>query len=82
LIFDVNIFSMPPSTERKSNASELMRYAGLATQLFIALGVAVFIGYKADKWLRISIPLLLWLLPLLALAGIIYSLVKDTSKRK
>ena len=58
-----------------------MRYAGLATQMFAGLGIAVLIGLKADKWLKLSFPLLLWLLPLLVLAAIIYKLVKETGRR-
>jgi hypothetical protein len=66
----------------KSNSSELMRFAGLGAQIFATLGLAVFAGYKLDKWLHISLPLLVWLLPLLAVSATIYKLVKDTSKRK
>ena len=55
-----------------------MRYAGLATQMLVSLGIAVFIGFKADKWLRLSFPILVWLLPLLVLAGIFYKIFKDT----
>ena len=55
-----------------------MRYAGLATQMFVSLGIAVLIGLKADKWLKLSFPLLLWLLPLLVLAAIIYRIIKET----
>ena len=35
-----------------------MRYAGLATQMLVGLGIAVFIGLKADKWLKLSFPIL------------------------
>lgn len=66
----------------KKNNSELLRYASLGTQLFVSLGLAVFLGLKADKWLKISAPLLVLLLPLLVLAGILYKIVKETSKRK
>ena len=59
-----------------------MRYAGLGTQIFVSLGLAVFAGYKADRWLDISIPLLVWLLPFIVLALMIYKLVRETSKRK
>jgi uncharacterized membrane protein len=59
-----------------------MRYAGLGTQIFVSLGLAVFAGYKADKWLNIAIPLLVWLLPFVVLALMIYKLVRETSKRK
>jgi hypothetical protein len=55
-----------------------MRYAGLASQMLVGLGIAVFIGLKADKWLKLSFPLLPWLLPLLVLAAILYRIVKET----
>jgi len=42
-------------------------------------GIAVFAGYKVDKWLKIPLPLLVWLLPLVVLIGIIYKLIKETS---
>jgi hypothetical protein len=66
----------------KNNYSELLRYASLGTQIFVGLGLAVFLGLKADKWLKISAPLLVLLLPVIVLAGIIYKIVKETSKQK
>jgi len=62
--------------------NDLMRYAGLGTQLLVSLGIAVFAGYKIDRWLHFSLPLLVWLLPFAVLCGVIYKLVRDTSKRK
>jgi hypothetical protein len=76
---------MSPNSEQpksRSNSSELMRFAGLGAQIFATLGIAVFAGYKLDKWLHISLPLLVWLLPLIAVSATIYKLIKDTSKRK
>jgi hypothetical protein len=76
---------MSPNSEQpksRSNSSELMRFAGLGAQIFATLGLAVFAGYKLDKWLHISLPLLVWLLPLIAVSATIYKLIKDTSKRK
>jgi hypothetical protein len=67
---------------KQNNHNDLMRYATLGTQIFVSLGIAVFAGYKADQWLRLSLPLLVWLLPLLVLGMIIYKLIKETSKRK
>ena len=64
--------------KQNKNTSPLLRYAGLGAQIFASLGIAVFIGYKADKWIGISMPLLVWLLPLLVLVVMIYKLVKDT----
>ena len=63
-----------------SNNSELIRYASLGTQFLVSLGLAVFLGLKADKWLKISAPLLVWLLPLIVLIGMLYKIIKDTSK--
>jgi hypothetical protein len=59
-----------------------VRYAGMGAQIFASLGIAVFIGYKIDKWLAISFPILVWLLPVLVLSVFIYKLIKETSKRK
>ncbi|HYC28255.1 MAG TPA: AtpZ/AtpI family protein [Chitinophagaceae bacterium] len=67
---------------RPANNSDLLRYAGLGTQIFVSLGIAVFAGYKADQWLDIAIPLFVWLLPFVVLAAMIYKLVKETSKKK
>lgn len=66
---------------KPSNNRDLLRYAGLGTQLFALLGIAVFGGIKADDWLHISFPLLAWLLPLIVLCVLIYKLIKETSKK-
>ncbi len=73
---------MKPSPKRnKSGNSDLLRFAGLGMQLFVALGLAVFGGLKADSWLNGSKPLLVWILPLVVIIAMIYKLVKDTSKK-
>lgn len=59
-----------------------MRYAGLAMQFLVSIGIGVFIGLEADKWLRISFPLFVWLLPLLIICGIMYNILKETSNKE
>jgi F0F1-type ATP synthase assembly protein I len=59
-----------------------MRYAGLAMQFLVSIGIGVFIGLEADRWLRISVPLFVWLLPLLIICGIMYNILKETSNKK
>jgi len=54
----------------------------MGTQIFVSLGLAVFVGLKVDKWLKISAPLLVLILPVIVLVGIIYKIVKETSKQK
>jgi len=59
-----------------------MRYAGLAMQFLVAIGATVFAGLKLDGWLRLSFPLLIWLLPLLVIVGMTYHIFKETSGKK
>ena len=61
---------------------DLLRYASMGTQMLVALGLGVFLGLKADQWIRLGFPLLIWLLPLLILVGLFYQLARETSKKK
>ena len=65
----------PPNNSNR----DLIKYAGLGTQILVALGLAVFAGLKGDKWLHTS-PLLVCILPLLILFVIFYKLIKETAK--
>ena len=58
-----------------------MRYAGMGTQLLVSIGLAVFAGYKLDKWMAIRFPVMVWVLPLVVLFLMIYKLIKETSKK-
>jgi chromate transport protein ChrA len=73
---------MESKQRSNKNYSDLLRYASMGTQIFVALGLAVFVGLKVDKWLKISAPLLVLILPVTVLVGIIYKIVKETSKQK
>ena len=68
--------SRPPSN---NNNRDLIRYASLGTQMLVSIGLAVFLGLQADKWLRTS-PLLACVLPLLTLVGLFYKIMKETAK--
>ncbi|MBS1760444.1 MAG: AtpZ/AtpI family protein [Bacteroidetes bacterium] len=67
--------------KRPYNNGYLWRYAGLASQLLVAIGLAVFIGFEGDKKLNSS-PLLVSILPLIVLIIIFYKLIKDTENPK
>jgi hypothetical protein len=60
----------------------LLRYASIGTQLLAGIGISVFIGLKADGWLKLKIPLLVWILPLLLIISVTLKLIRATSKRK
>jgi hypothetical protein len=61
---------------------ELIRYAGLSTQVVVSIGVSVFLGMKADKGLKVSFPILSWALPLLVIVVLLVNLVKSGSGKK
>lgn len=64
-----------------NNKSLLLKYAGLTGQILVSLGIAVFAGYKIDGWLNFTAPILVLVLPLLVIIGLIYRVIKDTSKK-
>jgi len=66
----------------KRDNSLLWKYAGLATQLLVGLGLAVFIGLKIDNWLHFKTPLVVWVLPLLIILALIWKVIKDTAPKK
>ena len=66
----------------EKNDKQLWKYAGMVMQFFTAIGVALFLGWQADKWLKTSIPVFAWVLPLLAIIGIILQIMRDTSGKK
>jgi type IV secretory pathway TrbD component len=68
--------------QSRNNNRDLLKYAGLTTQIFIGLGLAVFIGIKLDAWLHISFPVLVWVIPLLVIVSFIYKLIKETNRKK
>jgi F0F1-type ATP synthase assembly protein I len=65
----------------KQNKS-FLQYAGLATQLFVALGLGVYLGIKVDHWAHLTTPIATWLLPLVILVGMLVLLVRDTGTGK
>lgn len=72
---------MPQPSTNKNN-KDLLGYAGLATQFLVIIGAALFAGMKVDKWLQCCFPLASWILPLLAIAVMLYKIYKDTSAKK
>ncbi len=60
----------------------LWRYAGMGAEFIAGIGLGVFLGMKTDRWLRISIPLFVWILPLLVIVGMIIKIVIETSKKQ
>ena len=67
--------------EAKDNKHLLRQYAAMGTQFLAAIGIAVFAGLKLDEWMGFTIPLLIWLLPLLMIIAMIFRMVRATSQK-
>ncbi len=59
----------------------MMQYAGMATQFLVVTGITVFAGLKADQWLNWTVPIFVWVLPLLAIIGMIYTIIRRISNK-
>ena len=68
--------------ESRARRREMFRYAGLSTQVAVSIGASVFIGVKADKGLKLSFPILSWLLPLLVIVVLLVNLIRHGSGKK
>jgi len=60
---------------------QLLKYAGLATQFLVGIGLSVYIGILLDRWLKFQIPIAVWVLPLLLITGVIIKIIKDTGSK-
>jgi len=59
-----------------------MRYAGLASQWLVMLGVAVWAGIKLDKVTGWKIPVFVVVLPLTAICYSLWQLIREFNKPK
>lgn len=53
----------------------------MAFQFLVAIGVTVFAGYKLDRLLGWKMPVWVWALPLLVIIGMIYGVIRNSSKK-
>jgi hypothetical protein len=61
---------------------QLMRYAGLGGQMAVSVGVAVWLGIMADKWVKDSFPIFSVGVPLLVIVFVLVQLIKANSGKK
>ena len=58
-----------------------MRYMGLATQFFVSIAIALFIGFKVDDFFVFENPWFIWILPLVVIIFTLLKLIVETSKK-
>ena len=75
------MIDLPPN-KKKADNSLLWKYAGFATQLTVALALAVYAGIKLDALLKFKNPIIVWVLPLVIIVVLIYKVIKDTAPKK
>lgn len=66
----------------KNNNNLLWRYAGLAIQFLVGIGLFLFAGLKLDEWLKFKMPVAVWVLPLLFIVVVIVKIIRDTGNKK
>jgi len=65
-------------SNKKKNVN-VMKYAGMATQLFAIMFVLLYLGQKLDAYFSNAKPYMTILFPTLGLFAYLYKLVKDLS---
>lgn len=68
--------------DRKKKNTELIQYAGLATQWLVLLGVSLWIGMKIDAQISETARIFTIALPLLALTVSLWQLIRKLDKPK
>jgi hypothetical protein len=68
--------------ENKKKNSDLLQYAGLATQWLVLLGVSLWIGMKLDGLISETARIFTIALPLLALIVSLWQLIRKLDKPK
>ena len=70
------------SSPSNNNNNDLRRYAGLASQILASVGIAVWAGILLDRRVKLSFPLFSCALPLLVIAGLIITLLKQGGRKR
>ncbi|WP_326990544.1 AtpZ/AtpI family protein [Chitinophaga sp. 212800010-3] len=71
------------SSRKPNNRNNLLvRYAGLAFQMMVTLGLGVFAGYKLDQRIGWRFPVFLIIFSLIALAILLWQIIKDTRRNE
>ncbi len=71
-----NTSNKPP----KKKINPALKYSGMAMQMALTIGVGIWIGGKIDAHFETSKPYFTILLAILALTGVMYSIIRDVSK--
>lgn len=68
-----------PTDSSPSPNNNWMRYAGMAGQMLVTLGLGVWLGMWLDGKTAMGFPIFALSIPVLLLVGILWQLIKDTN---
>jgi F0F1-type ATP synthase assembly protein I len=66
---------------KKSPNQDILRYAGMATQMIATLGVAIFLGYHLDQKMKWKFPIGIIGMALLALISMFWKIMRETQQK-
>ena len=69
------------TTGMKEKNNQMLKYASLATQWMVLLGIAVWGGHKLDVALHLTVPAFLIVFPVIALVVSLVGIIKEFNKK-
>lgn len=64
----------------KPSPSNYLKYANLALQLLIGIGLAGWLGYLLDNYLQLSFPVFMLLFGFVAFGGMLYQVYRSITR--
>ncbi len=68
-----------PDQQKDNKRNDLLKYMGMATQLFVLLFVLLWLGKKLDAYLKLEQPVFMLVFILVGLFGFLYKVYRDVS---
>lgn len=68
-----------PKKGNENKRNDLLKYMGMATQLFVLLFLLLWLGKKLDAYLAFEKPVFMLIFILLGLGAYLYKVYKDVS---
>jgi F0F1-type ATP synthase assembly protein I len=68
-----------PKSDKENKRNDLLKYMGMATQLFVLLFLLLWLGKKLDTYLEFEKPIFMLIFILFGLAAYLYKVYKDAS---
>ena len=70
----------PSPNKKLKTYNSYLKYSSLGLQLFAAIGVFGWLGYKLDQYLNLGFPAFMLLFGLLAFGGMLYQVYKSLNQ--